>query len=59
MISVWPETFKINEFLTKYLFTFFVWLYVLGSAGRAEPFNVDISLVLEGFLKSVAMAAWS
>ena len=22
MISVWPETFKINEFLTKYVFFF-------------------------------------
>ena len=33
VISVWPETFKINEFLTKYFLHFLM-------AGRAEPLKL-------------------
>ena len=41
--SVWPETFKNEEFLTKFILTSFlcfIFFHILGSAGRAEPFNL-------------------
>ena len=61
-MSVWPETFNIKEFLTNLFLLFFVFFYFLGSAGRAEPFNIYLFWGVGGkggAPEAVILTAWT